>query len=123
MSAYITPQEYTEMTGNAADNQTERLIRQASDQIDVLTFQRIKAIGFDRLYELQQELIKKVCAGQTAFLSEYGDMLASPLSSYSIGNVSMSWDASKVVQIRGVTMPTDLWSALLQTGLCDRALR
>lgn len=123
MSAYITPEEYTALTGEPADENTPRLIGRSSAQIDALTFQRIKSIGFANLCPLQQELVKSVCARQTAFLAAYGDALDSPLSSYGIGNVSMSWDASKVVQCAGVTMQTEVYSQLLQTGLCDRSLR
>lgn len=123
MSRYITAEEYTALTGNAVTDHTEHMIQRASEQIDTLTFNRIRAIGFEKLYPLQQEIIKTVCAEQTAFISEFGDMLDSPLSSYGIGNVSMSWDASKVIQISGVIMQADVYSRLLQTGLCDRSLR
>lgn len=111
------------MTGNTATDHTEHLIQRASEQIDTLTFNRILVIGFDCLTMLQQNIIKAVCARQTAFLADYGDMADSPLSSYGIGNVSMSWDASKVVQVTGVTMQADMYERLLQTGLCNRALR
>lgn len=123
MSRYITPEEYTALTGNAVTEDTEHLIQRASEQIDTLTFNRIPAIGFDCLTMLQQEIVQAVCARQAAFLSAFGDIADSPLSSYGIGNVSMSWDEDKVVQISGVTMQTDVYSRLLQTGLCDRSLR
>ena len=123
MSAYITPEEYAELTGESVNAQTPHLIARASDQIDTLTFQRIKRIGFASLFPLQQEIVKAVCAAQAAFLAAYGDALDSPLSSYGIGNVSMSWDASKIVQVSGVTMQRELYARLLQTGLCNRELR
>ena len=123
MSAYITPEEYADLTGNPIDAQTPHLIARVSDQIDTLTFQRIKRIEFASLFPLQQEIVKAVCAAQAAFLAAYGDALDSPLSSYGIGNVSMSWDTSKVVQVSGVTMQRELYARLLQTGLCNRELR
>ena len=123
MSAYITPEEYADLTGNPIDAQTPHLIARVSDQIDTLTFQRIKRIGFASLFPLQREIVKAVCAAQAAFLAAYDDALDSPLSSYGIGNVSMSWDASKIVQVSGVTMQRELYARLLQTGLCNRELR
>lgn len=123
MSAYITAEEYTTLTGHAADDSTERLIELASEQIDTLTFNRIQRIGFALLAPLQRDIVKAVCARQTAFLEEYGDMIGSPLSSYGIGDVSMHWDAEKVVQISGVTMQAEVYARLLQTDLCNRELR
>lgn len=123
MSSYITPEEYTALTGKPVTEDTERLIRQASEQIDTLTFNRIIAAGFERLTPLQQDIVKAVCAGHAAFLTEYGELLDSPLSSYSVAGVSMSWDSAKTVNIGGVTMQEYWYSRLLQTGLCSRALR
>ena len=123
MNAYITPEEYADLTGNTADEQTERLIAQASEQIDTLTFNRIRCIGLALLAPLQRDIVKAVCARQTAFLETFGDMISSPLSSYGIGDVSMHWDAGKVVQISGVTMQAEVYARLLQTDLCNRELR
>jgi len=123
MSAYITPDEFQELTGRTPGNDTEMLIRQASEQIDTLTFQRIKKIRFENLTALQQELIRIVTAGQTAFLLDFGDALDSPLNSYSIAGVSMSWDKSALVTCSGITMQSRLYQMLLQTNLCNPVLR
>lgn len=123
MSAYITPEEYTAMTGKPVTDETKRIIRNASEQIDTLTFNRIIAIGFENLTALQKDIVKTVCASHAAFLEEYGELLDSPLSSYSVAGVSMSFDGAKTVSVSGVTMQESLYSRLLQTGLCSRALR
>lgn len=122
MSAYITPEEYAAITGRPAEEATPALIGKVSEQIDTLTFERIRRIGFGALYPLQQEIIRTVCARQAAFLTDYGDVLDAPLSSYSIGNVSMSWDPGRVVQISGVTMEADVYARLLRTGLCAKEI-
>ncbi len=123
MTAYLTAEEFGSLTGRTADEETERRLRQASDQIDVLTFQRIHSIGWEKLSLMQQKLIKAVCAEHTAFLLDYGETLENPLSSYGIGGVSMSWNKEAVVTQNGVTMLPSLYAQLVQTGLCCRALR
>lgn len=123
MSRYATPDEYAALMGCEVEEDTEQVLERASEQIDTLTFNRILAIGFENLTPLQKDIIKAVCVRQAAFLSEFGDVLDSPLSSYGIGNVSMGFDASKTVQISGVTMQADNYARLLQTGLCNRMLR
>lgn len=123
MTAYITPEEYTTLTGKPVTDDTERILRQASEQIDTLTFNRIIAIGFENLIVLQKDIVKAVCAGHAAFLEEYGELMDSPLASYSVAGVSMSFDHAKTVSVSGVTMQEHLYSRLLQTNLCNRALR
>ena len=122
MSAYITPAEYAAITGRPAEEATPALISKVSEQIDTLTFERIQCAGFETLYPLQKEIIRTVCARQIAFLTDYGDALNAPLSSYSIGNVSMSWDPSRIVQISGITMEADAYARLLRTGLCAKEI-
>lgn len=101
----------------------EKFLIQASNQIDVLTFQRIKKIGFENLTSLQKELIQNVCEQQALFLQDYGEMLNSPLNSYSIAGVSMSWNSQNLVNISGIVMPSELYQQLVQTNLCNPALR
>ena len=91
----ITEQQY-----NALENRAE-------SDIDTLTFNRITAIGFDNL---------------TAFVFDNAELLDSPLSSYSISGVSMSFDSSKVINYCGVTTTRQVYNTLLQTGLCYRGL-
>jgi len=120
MSQYLTTEEFQTMTGQEI---SEKFLIQASDQIDILTFQRIKKIGFENLTNLQKELIKNVCASQAIFLQDFGDMLNNPLSSYSIAGVSMSWNSQNLVTLSGVTMQTENHQKLLQTNLCNLVLR
>ncbi|MBR0484921.1 MAG: hypothetical protein IJJ69_09125 [Oscillospiraceae bacterium] len=120
MSQYLTCEEFRNLTGKEI---SENFLIQASNQIDILTFQRIKKIGFENLTSLQKELIQNVCAQQALFLQDYGEMLNSPLSSYSIAGVSMSWNSQNLVNISGITMQNESYQHLLQTNLCNLALR
>ena len=94
----------------------------ASDAVDALCFGRIRKIGFDNLTEFQQEKVKKAVCLHAKFLLTYGDLLNSPLSSYGINGVSMSFDASKVVTQGGVTTNQAVMQQLRQSGLATRLI-
>ena len=70
----------------------------------------------------QQEIIKEAVQKHIDFVYENAEMLESPLSSYSISGVSMSFDRSKIVTVGGITTTGKVYNLLMQTGLCYRGL-
>ena len=90
--------------------------------MDSLTFNRIVKAGFENLTEFQQELIKEAVQLHADFAFDNTDLLDSPLSSYSISGVSMSFDKSKIVTVGGITTTSEVYNLLMQTGLCYRGL-
>lgn len=119
MDGYITPQEYREAYPDCTltDEQLMPLIRQASSDIDGMTFCRIRRIGFEHLTPYQQMKVKEATTLHAAFLGAYSDILSSPLSSYGINGVSMSFDTKRTVTQGGVTTSSQVYSQLLQSGL------
>ena len=121
---------YDSDSGNLAITVTElepggsisQLLELASDAVDALCFGRIRKIGFTNLTEFQQEKVKKAVCLHVSFLQTYGDLLNSPLSSYGINGVSMSFDASKVVTQGGVTTNQAVMQQLRQSGLATRLI-
>lgn len=99
-----------------------QLLELASDAIDAICYGRIRKIGFDNLTDFQQEKVKKAVCLHTDFLDTYGDLLNSPLSSYGINGVSMSFDAAKVVTQGGVTTTPAVMQQLRQSGLATRLI-
>lgn len=94
----------------------------ASRHVDSLTFNRIRAAGFDSLTEFQQDVIREAVCRQAAFETENADLLASILSGYSVNGVSMQFGSGwNVVVENGVAMQRDVYALLAQTGLCCRA--
>ena len=100
----------------------EQKLRLASDAVDALCYGRIRKVGFENLTEFQQEKVKKAVCLHAKFLLTYGDLLNSPLSSYGINGVSMSFDASKVVTQGGVTTNQAVMQQLRQSGLATRLI-
>ena len=124
-SPYVTASEYTQMgyTSIPADDLT-KMLTEASRNVDNLTFNRIVAIGFDRLTDFQQGIIKEVVCKQADFLYENADAIASILDSYSINSVSMRFGSGFNVDVAdGVPIQRTVYSILKQTGLCWRGAR
>ena len=106
------------------DGELERALRQASRHIDSLTFNRIVAAGFDHMTAFQQETIKEVVCMQADFEYENADEINTILSSYSINGVSAQFGSSwNVFMEKGIAMKRDVYSLLMQTGLCCRIAR
>lgn len=94
----------------------------AETDINSLTFNRIVSRGFDSLTDFQRLLIKRAVAMQMIFIHDNQDLLDSPLRSYSISGVSMSFDRSKIVDCDGVMTTKQVYNCLMQTGLCYRGI-
>lgn len=118
---YLTLDEYTELGGTAIldDDNPDGILARVSREVDSLTHNRIVAVGFDKLTEFQQGIIKEVCAQMADFEYENDDIINSVLQSYSINGVTMNFGSSlNVAVIGGVAMRRSTYSLLTQTGLC-----
>lgn len=116
---YLDPEDYK---GNIPAEELEKRLRRACRDIDSLTFNRIVRAGFENLTEFQQELIREAVELHADFCYDNAELLESPLSAYSINGVSMSFDKSKIVTVGGITTSSEVYSLLMQTGLCCRSL-
>lgn len=126
MASYETKEHYLETNkdGVIDNDNIEKYLKLASRDVDTLTYNRIVAIGFENLTELQQNIIKEVVCDLAKFKFSNKDLLESILSSYSINGVGMNFDNSwNIKMIRGVAIPKDLYGHLEQTGLTCRSFR
>lgn len=123
MNQYADVNDYVDMgLGNYQSAVEGGLFELASDAVDALCYGRIRKVGFDNLTTFQQEKVKKAVCLHVSFLSTYGDLLNSPLSSYGINGVSMSFDTAKVVTQGGVTTNQAVMQQLRQSGLATRLI-
>lgn len=116
---YLDPEKYT---GEIPAGQAEAFLVKACRAVDSLTFNRIQVKGFDNLTEYQQQIIREAVALHADFCYNNAELLESPLSSYSISGVSMSFDCTKVLRIGSVITTSEVYGLLMQTGLCFRGL-
>ena len=122
---YVTPDEYADLGYNdICAKELPKYLRDASRQIDSLTFNRIIHYGFDNLTEFQKDIIQTVVCEQANFLEENKDGISSILSKYSINGVTMDFsDSINIVREQGIPMEKTIYSLLKQTGLCCRLAR
>lgn len=94
----------------------------ASDQMDTLSYNRIVGRGFENLTTYQQDQIRKAVCAHADFTEEYGAYFNSPLSGFSAGSVSVSFDAGAVVSHNGVKTSREAYGYLQKSGLAIRRL-
>lgn len=120
--AYVDFEYYKNIFKGSLDEEVvSRLLEEASDQVDRLTYGRIRRKGFENLTEYQQVLVKKAVCYQAEFLANYGDYLSSPLSGFSIGDVSLSFGKENQ-GAGGIIADKKTLDYLAQTGLSTRRL-
>ena len=120
--AYVDYEYYRDtFGGDLEETEAKRLLEEASDQVDRLTYGRIRARGFNNLTEYQQEMVKKAVCYQVDFINSYGDYLNTPLSGYSIGDVSLSFSQENQ-GAGGIMADKKTLNYLSQTGLTVRRL-
>lgn len=120
--AYVDYEYYKDTyKGTLEENVAIKLLEEASDQVDRLTYGRIRARGFNNLTEYQQEMVKKAVCYQVDFINSYGDYLSTPLSGFSIGDVNLSFGKENQGP-GGVIADKKTLDYLSQTGLTTRRL-
>ena len=114
---YITEEEYKEICPNGAASK-EHLIQSEHD-VDYLTYNRMVAGEFSNFPEWIQNLVKRAISLQADFIHDYGELISSPLQSYGINGVSMSFKSDVVIQCGGISMLKGTYGLLERTGLTN----
>ena len=119
--AYVDYQYYKDEFNGAVleESNSKQRLERASDQVDSLTFNRIRAKGFDNLTEFQKDRVKKAVCIHAEFIEQYGDYIDTPLSGFSAGSTSVSFNTNKV---NGITTTQEVLNYLNQTGLTCRRI-
>lgn len=119
MEPYVDETYYKEnYLGTLDTEDLAKRLKEASQQVDMLTFNRIRGKGFDNLTPFQQSIIREVICQHVGFVYENQDMIDSVLQSYSINGVSMSFGQSWNIEVmNGVAMKRSTYELLKQTGL------
>ena len=107
---------------DTAEGELLSALKAAQEDVDGMTYNRICAIGFDRLTAFQRNMIKRAVCEQARFRRMYADFLESPLQSYSINGVSMQFGGTGLVEYGGIQTTARVASLLRQTGLCYAGL-
>lgn len=122
--AYATVSDFLKKYPNTPLQEREitAALAESSTDVDSLTFNRIRKVEFENLTEFQKEKVSEAVLLQANFRTENAELLQSPLSSYSINGVSMSFDGKSLVTCGDVLTTRSVTAALAQTGLMCRRL-
>lgn len=124
MSPYATKEQFLKMfpDSDVPENKIENLLITASSDVDSMTFNRIRACGFDSLTDFQKEKVGRAVCCQADFRYQNEELFSGSIASFSINGVSVTYDKDRLVKVNGaITFPT-VFSELKQTGLCCRRL-
>lgn len=123
--AYVNADYYTNTFGGVELPATEidKYLDRASDDIDELTFMRIKSKGFDNLTAFQQDRVQKAVCYQADYNYLYFDSIESNLGGYSVGDVSINNGTSgKSGSTKPSSYSTAAFKKLVPTNLVRRGL-
>lgn len=128
MKTYLTYAEYVELNYNEPmitdETEFNKLNKVVTNNINILTFNRIIKIGFDELSEYRQDVIKDVISSTISFYYENDELINCVLKNYSINGQAMSFgDNWNVFTKQGVAIKSEDYKLLTTTGLCNLTLR
>ena len=115
---YLSIDEYKEASGKISDEKTlNKFLKQGERYIDILTFNRIRKLGFENCSDFEKEIIKEVQCELIDFHYINKDYVDSYLSSYSLNGVSVSFGDTNanISTINGVVIPNSTYQKLNMT--------
>jgi len=122
---YVTVQEYLNIreNGSLPEQDISSYLAQAQSDVDLLTFNRIRAGGFTKLSKPQREAVQLAVCLHAEFLHEYGEYVNTPLQAYGINGVNMSFGGNGTLLRRnGVATLSRIDKLLESTGLTYRGV-
>lgn len=101
----------------------QMLLNEASNDIDILTFNRIRRIGFDGLTDYQKEKLQTVICELMEFHYNNKDFLTSIFNQYEVNGTGFNMNNGNYIIISGVPILKNTYKKLELTGLTYRGGR
>lgn len=123
MTLYVNKEYYlnTFSGKNIPNEDIEKYLELAQEKIDSITYNRIIAIGFEKLTEFQKEKISKAICFQAEYIFKngYNNEDNRDVSSYSILDISVNIDNSNSNKTKAqkLSMSEIAYDYIHQTGL------
>lgn len=117
MSQYVDKEYYQNtFKGNKIpEEEIDSYLLKASEKIDELTFNRIVAIGFDKLTDFQKEKIQRAICLHADYIFEFGTEMGQ-ISSFSVLDINVSIDNKNSIEAKFGTNK-EIYNLVKQTGL------
>lgn len=118
MSQYVNIEYYKNTfkgTTLTDENEINEYLTLASEKIDELTYNRIVAIGFDKLTDFQKEKIQRAVCKHADYIYENGTEMGQ-ISSFSVLDINVSMDNKNSIEAQFGTNK-EIYNLVKQTGL------
>lgn len=123
MSQYVDANYYYNVyQGELPDEDFNKKIKEASEKIDEVTFNRIVKIGFDNLTDFQKEKVKESVCAQADYIYKNGYDNEEDLASYSVLDITVNESDNKS-EAKKLGMSSYAYSQINKTGLTCRSFR
>ena len=101
-----------------------RKLKEASEKIDEVTFNRIVSIGFNNLTDFQKEKIREAVCAQADYIYENGyDNDEGDISSYSVLDITVNEKDNSDSKAHKQCMSSYAYSQIKKTGLVCRSFK
>lgn len=117
MGRYIKGEDYRAFPPEIENADIER----AEDDIDAVTFNRLGSC-FETLPKATAEAVKRAVKLQAEFIHQYAGLFDSPLASYGINGVSMSFKEDGVINQSGTVVCKGAYAILKNFGFTYRGM-
>lgn len=127
MSQYVTKEYYYDTFGGGVipQNEIDKCLKLAQEKIDDITFNRIVAIGFDKLTKFQQTKIQEAVCYQADHIAKYGynDENKQEVASYSVLDISVTpKEKTEKTEAEKNCMSEAAYNLIKKTGLASRLI-
>lgn len=130
MSQYVTSDYYyNSFNGKQLPlEDVDRLLQEASEKIDSITYNRIVRIGFDKLTTFQKEKVQKAVCYQAEYImfNGFNDEDKETIESYNVLDISVNVknkDESEKTQAEKECMSEKAYDLISKTGLSSKGFR
>lgn len=126
MSQYATGEYYTTTFGGTLipTDRIDKYLKEASEKIDDVTFNRIVKIGFDNLTIFQQEKVQNAVCYQAEYIFENGfnNEGKQEIASYDVLDISVTVKEESKTEAEKNYMSELAYNLIKKTGLTCRVL-
>lgn len=107
------------------DEELDKMLKEASQKVDVLTFNRIRKFGFEKCSEYEKEVIKEVVCQIADFYKENEEDLKTLLSEYSLNGVTMKFgqNNNNIINTNGITILRSTYQLLSTLRFASLSMR
>lgn len=125
MNLYVDEGYYlNEFNGTTLpEDDVEKYLRISQEKIDDITYNRIVAIGFEKLTEFQKECIRKAICYQAEYYFENGINSFTSVSSYDVLDISIDVDRNAMTEAEKQDMNEMAYLNIKKTGLTCKVLK